>query len=182
MAETLPATIAALMREARCPTPVARAAGVVAALALLATACRSGSRSAPAAGATASAAPPAPIDTAAVVPDSDAGPPARPHPPILHLLTPAHPGLELTWREPTPCDAVEVEREDALHAYPSQVTPTTPGGVASFTVPGATMLYLDATATMNYPYTYHARCRVAGVASGWSNELATNPTTPGPAR
>ncbi len=70
-----------------------------------------------------------------------------------------------------------MEREDGLHPYPSQAGAPAPRETpqASFSAPGATGLYLDASATMNYPYTYHARCRAAGAASGWSNELATNP-------
>jgi hypothetical protein len=154
---------------------IARAAGVAMALGLLATACK---RGASGTGATASAATPSPGDASG----ADAGDAAqsRPRPPVLRFLKPAHPGLVLTWREPTPCDTVEGEREDALEPYPSESRRPVPApplrDVATFSVPGGTMSYLDASATMNHPYTFHARCRVAGVLSGWSNELAANPT------
>jgi len=156
------------------------------ALGLLAAACRSGSsKGGSATGTTASAAPPALVDLPPV-PDTSGAAPLGLLPPVLYTLKPAHPGLVLTWREPTLCETIEVERQDALQPYPSQAGPPVVASVtrgaapapARFAVPAGTLSYLDTTATRDYPYTYHARCRRAGVASGWSNELATNPAKP----
>jgi hypothetical protein len=108
---------------------------------------------------------------AAVTTATATGP--KPRPPILEYASPKHPGIWVSWIERTPCDTVEGERHDVVDPYPSEMTVP---GPPHFTVPAGTASYLDAGPTKNFVYTYHVRCKVQGVASDWSNELAANPT------
>jgi hypothetical protein len=87
-------------------------------------------------------------------------------PPILADIKPAATaggGLVLSWTEPNPCDTVDIERQDIVHAYPSSPQFTTAGSNTSYTDTTAT----DTTTT----YTYRARCVVGGSPSQWSNEV-----------
>jgi hypothetical protein len=86
-----------------------------------------------------------------------------PRAPDLNNITIASPPV-LTWAEPTPCDTVEIEREDMINPYPA--TP-------QFTVPGSMLTYTDTTAHMSgNAYIYRARCVVGAARSAWSNEVA----------
>jgi hypothetical protein len=70
----------------------------------------------------------------------------------------------LTWREVTPCDSFEIERQDMINPYPA--TP-------QFTVPGTMMTYTDTTATMSgNTYFWRVRCVAGSTRSAWSNEVA----------
>ncbi len=94
---------------------------------------------------------------------ADAGEAGLPQPPDLNNIMIAAPPV-LTWSEPTPCDSVEIERQDMINPYPP--TP-------QFTVPGSTKTYTDTTATMSgNTYFYRARCVVGALRSVYSNEVA----------
>ena len=108
---------------------------------------------------------------AAVTTATATGP--KPRSPILEYASPKHPGIGVSWTERAPCDTVEGEGHDVVDPYPSEATPP---GPPHFSVPGGTASYLDTVPTKSFLYTYHVRCRVQGVASDWSNELAANPT------
>jgi hypothetical protein len=85
--------------------------------------------------------------------------------PIAPELNNIHAGAQavLTWKLMTPCDTVEIERQDMVNPYPA--TP-------QFSVPGTMTTYTDTTATQSGDtYTYRARCVAGGVRSGWSNEV-----------
>jgi hypothetical protein len=87
-----------------------------------------------------------------------------PKPPDLNnpseLMTP----VVLTWSELTPCDTVEIERQDMMNPYPPN---------PQFSVPGAMMTYTDTTATtVGNTYFYRVRCVVGMVRSAWSNEVS----------
>jgi hypothetical protein len=88
---------------------------------------------------------------------------AMPKPPDLNNIPAPAPPV-LTWSTPTPCDTVEIERQDMMAPFPP--TP-------QFMVPGTMMTYTDTTATQtNNTYFYRARCVVMMVRSAWSNEVA----------
>ena len=133
------------------------------ALALLAAGCGSRSSGGTSRGAALASA----ASTATAVPT---GP--KPRPPVLDYVSSKHPGIGISWVEPTPCDTVEGERHDVIEPYPSQATPPRP---PHFSVPGGTLRYLDTAPTESVFYTYHVRCKVQGVPSDWSNEFAANP-------
>jgi hypothetical protein len=95
---------------------------------------------------------------------SSSGTTAMPQPPDLanpsQLMTP----VVLNWTEPTPCDTVEIERQDMVNPYPA--TP-------QFSVPGTMKTYTDTSATQSgNTYFYRARCVVGTVRSAYGNEVS----------
>ena len=97
----------------------------------------------------------------------------KPRPPVLELVAAAHPGITVSWSEPTPCDTVEGERQTMIDPYPSEGTPS--NAPPAFSVPGSATSYVDRSPSQAILHSYHVRCVTAGVASDWSNEFAANP-------